>query len=211
MKPEAGTCWGVHGFVSFQPVTRVPSGLEKLGIKLLEHDRKGKKVEKWPSCHQVGQVTGGRRVLPATFWTEKREGRRELERPSDCPCDQGTSQQLFCSSKGGGSCLTCHRRRWLDIQSCLGKKKEKTGKKKRKMQVWVTGQMGTLRMMKQGSQRALAFPSWIVDCEGKEEVSKVQTKWCWEWVGKVKWWKHWEEILKMQMLLSVLPPRTWAA
>lgn len=49
------------------------------------------------------------------------------------------------------------------------------------------------------------FPGelWIV--KGKREVSKVQTKRCWEWVGKVKWQKHWEEILKVQMLLRDVP------
>lgn len=41
------------------------------------------------------------------------------------------SEQLFCSSKDGGACLRCHRKSWLDRQSCLDKKKEKTGKEKK--------------------------------------------------------------------------------
>lgn len=61
--------------MSFQPVTRVTSGLEKLGIKLLEHDRKGKKVEKRPSCHQVGQVIGEEKGL--TCYILNREKRRK--------------------------------------------------------------------------------------------------------------------------------------
>lgn len=82
MKPEAGTCLGGHWFVSFQPARRVTSGLEKLGIKLLEHDRKRKKVEKWPSCHQVGQVIGEEKGLTCCILNReerRKEGIREAK------------------------------------------------------------------------------------------------------------------------------------
>lgn len=58
--------------MSFQPATRVTSGLEKLGIKQLEHDRK---VEKWPRCHHVGQVIGEEKGL--TCYILNREERRK--------------------------------------------------------------------------------------------------------------------------------------
>lgn len=61
--------------MSFQSGTRVTSGLEKLGIKQLKHDRKGKKVEKWPSRHQVGQVIGEEKGL--TCYILNREERRK--------------------------------------------------------------------------------------------------------------------------------------
>lgn len=61
--------------MSFQPVTKVTSGPEKLGIKQLEHDRKGKKVEKQPSYHQVGQVIGEEKGL--TCYILNREERRK--------------------------------------------------------------------------------------------------------------------------------------
>lgn len=64
-----------HWFVSFQPVTKVTSGPEKLRIKQLEHDRKGKKVEKQPSYHQVGQVIGEKKGL--TCYILNREERRK--------------------------------------------------------------------------------------------------------------------------------------
>lgn len=75
MQLEAGACLGGHWFVSFQSGTRVTSGLEKLGIKQLKYDRKGKKVEKWPSRHQVGQVIGEEKGL--TCYILNREERRK--------------------------------------------------------------------------------------------------------------------------------------
>lgn len=79
MQLEAGACLGGHWFVSFQSGTRVTSGLEKLGIK---HDRKGKKVEKWPSRHQVGQVIGEEKGLTCYILNKeerRKEGNREAK------------------------------------------------------------------------------------------------------------------------------------
>lgn len=68
---------------------------------------------------------------------EQREGRREIgqEKAALVKGENDTSQRLFCSSKNGGSCLRGHRKSWLDRASCLDKKKEKTGKNRRKVQV----------------------------------------------------------------------------
>lgn len=63
--------------MSFQSATRVTSGFEKLGIKQLEHDRKGKKVEKRPNCHQAGQVIGEGEGSYLLHFEQKREKEEE--------------------------------------------------------------------------------------------------------------------------------------
>lgn len=65
--------------MSFQSATRVTSGFEKLGLKQLEHDRKGKKVEKRPNCHQAGQVIGEEKGLTC-YILNKRERRKKRNR-----------------------------------------------------------------------------------------------------------------------------------
>lgn len=145
---------------------------------------------------------------------EQREGRREIERPrEDCPSQGGEWHVKTAVLQWQG-----WRIMFEGSQKELAGQSELPGQKgeDRKEEKEGASMSGYVENNKAGKAKELwLFPAKQKGVKGKRKVAKTETKWCWEWIGKVNWRKHCKETVNVHTRLRevtwVLPIRTQAA